>query len=59
MLDKYVISEHDVFDASILIVDDQQANVQLPDQILRRICYSTIGVLTLAQIQFIQFRLWS
>lgn len=38
-----IISEHDVFDASILIVDDQQVNVQLLEQMLRGVGYSTIA----------------
>jgi diguanylate cyclase (GGDEF)-like protein len=37
-----IISEYDVFDASILIVDDQQANVQLLEQMLRGVGYSAI-----------------
>ncbi len=38
-----MISEQDVFDAGILIVDDQQANVQLLEQMLRGVGYSAIA----------------
>ncbi len=38
-----MISEQDVLDASILIVDDQQANVQLLEQMLRGVGYCAIA----------------
>ena len=41
-----MISEQEILNASILIVDDQNANVQLLEQILRDVGYASIASAT-------------
>jgi PAS domain S-box-containing protein len=44
-----MISEADIFNASILIVDDQETNVSLLDQMLREVGYSRVASTMLPQ----------
>jgi len=47
---KIMISEQEILNASILIVDDQNANVQLLEQMLRDVGYASITSATRIRI---------